>query len=223
MQQQLGKIAALLDLHFNKVVLFFIVFYSVGIIGLSMEGTYSLFIRLTPFALLLSTIGMAFFHRKYSEKAIVVFFVIYIIGFGVEVVGVNTKLIFGDYTYGSGLGAKLLNTPLIIGINWLLLIYAANSVIERFVRKRIPVMLLGGTVLVIYDLILEQAAPLIDMWSWKNDTVPLQNYLAWFVLAVILSGVLKTSGVSVSNRLAPVILICQSLFFVVLLFTLNQK
>jgi len=222
LQKQLGNIAAFPDLHFKKVVLFFVVFYAVGIVGLSMENTHSLFVRLTPLALLLSTIGMAFFHKGYSEKAIVVFFVIYLIGFGVEVIGVNTKLIFGDYTYGSGLGPKLLQTPLIIGVNWLLLIYAANSVIERFVRKRIPLMLAGGLLLVAYDLVLEQVAPMIDMWSWKNDAVPLQNYFAWFALAVILSGLLKFSGVDVKNRLAPVILVCQTLFFVVLLFTLTD-
>ncbi|WP_340113035.1 carotenoid biosynthesis protein [Maribellus mangrovi] len=222
MQQQFDKIADYLDLHFTKVVLFFVVFYGVGIIGLSIPATYPIFTKLTPLALLLSTVAMAFFHRTYSEKALAFFGVIYLIGFGVEVIGVNTKLIFGHYTYGSGLGPKLLETPLIIGVNWLLLVYAANSVIERFVSNRFGVILLAGLALVGYDLILEQAAPLIDMWSWQNNTVPVQNYLAWLVLAVLLSGVLLFSGVPVKNRLAPVILSCQTLFFIVLLFTLNR-
>lgn len=222
MQQQFEKIVAYLDLHFNKVALFFVVFYGVGILGLSLTATYPIFTKLTPLALLLSTVAMAFFHRSYSEKALAVFGVIYLIGFGIEVIGVNTKLIFGPYTYGSGLGIKLLETPLIIGVNWLLLVYAANSVIERFVSNRFIVILLAGLALVAYDLILEQAAPLIAMWSWQNNTVPLQNYLAWFVLAVLLSGVLRFSGIPVRNRLAPVILCCQTLFFIVLLFTLNK-
>jgi len=221
LQQRLKKIAALLDDHFTKVVIFFVVFYSVGIIGLSIEATHPLFVRLTPLALLLSTLGMAFFHRGYSEKAIVVFFVLYLIGFGVEVIGVNTKLIFGHYTYGSGLGPKLLQTPLIIGLNWLLLVYAANSVLEKLIGNRFLIPVLTGLVMVTYDLILEQVAPQIDMWSWQNEKVPVQNYLAWFVLAVILSGVLTFSGIRVKNRLAPLILICQILFFILLLFTMK--
>lgn len=221
MQQQFDKIAVYLDLHFSKVVIFFVVFYGVGILGLSIPATYPIFTKLTPLALLLSTVAMAFFHRAYSEKALAVFAVIYLIGFGIEVIGVNTKLIFGHYTYGSGLGPKLLDTPLIIGVNWLLLVYAANSVIERFITKHIFVISLAGLALVMYDLVLEQAAPLIDMWSWQNNTVPVQNYLAWFVLAFLLSGVLRFSGIPVKNRLAPVILICQTVFFIVLFFTLK--
>ncbi|WP_167611997.1 carotenoid biosynthesis protein [Maribellus sediminis] len=222
MQQQFEKIAAYLNLHFNKVALFFVVFYGVGILGLSLPATYPIFTKLTPLALLLSTVAMAFFHHSYSEKALAVFGVIYLIGFGVEVIGVNTKLIFGPYTYGSGLGPKLLDTPLIIGVNWLLLVYAANSVFERFVANRFLVIVLAGLVLVVYDLILEQAAPLIEMWSWQNNEVPAQNYIAWFVLAILLSGILRFSGIPVKNRLAPVILSCQTLFFIVLLFILNR-
>jgi bisanhydrobacterioruberin hydratase len=215
------KIAAYFNLHFKKIVFFFIVFYGVGIAGLSIEATYPIFTQLTPFALLLSTAALGIFHHSYNTKTIVVFSIIYTIGFGIEVLGVNTKLIFGHYTYGSGLGLKLLNTPLIIGVNWLLLVYAANSVIEKYVGPRLLVVLTAGMILVIYDLILEQAAPLIDMWSWQHDRVPVQNYLAWFVLAIILSGILKYSGIALKNRLAPVILICQTLFFIVLIITLH--
>lgn len=221
MLQQLEKIAAFFDLHFNKVVLFFVVFYSVGIAGLSFSVTYPLFTQLTPFALLLSIAALAVYQRSYTVKTVVVFGLIYLIGFGIEVIGVNTKLIFGHYTYGNGLGLKWLDTPLIIGVNWLLLVYAANSVIERFIQHRLLTILLAGILLVAYDLILEQAAPLIHMWSWQNDAVPLQNYMAWFVLALVLSALLKYPRIILKNRLAPVILICQTLFFIVLLFTLN--
>ena len=136
-------------------------------------------------------------------------------------IGVNTKLIFGHYSYGNGLGPKILDTPIIIGVNWLLLVYAANSVTEKYVANRFLAILLAGIILVAYDLILEQAAPLIDMWSWQNETVPVQNYAVWFVLAVTLSALLKYSGIALKNRLAHFILICQTLFFIVLLFSLN--
>ena len=209
------------DFHFSKVVAFFIIFYLVGIVGLSIPATFQFFVLLTPLALLLSLAGLAVYHQHYSEKAIVTFAVIYLIGFGIEVIGVNTGLLFGHYIYGHGLGLKLLETPLIIGINWLLLVYAANSVIERVITNRWLAIFAAGLVLVGYDLILEQVAPKIDMWSWNDNQIPLQNYIAWFVLAILLSAVLKYSKISLKNRLAPVILICQTAFFIVLFFTLK--
>lgn len=209
------------DFHYGKVVVFFIVFYTVGIVGLTIPASFQLFVQLTPLALLLSVAGLAVYHKQYSEKAIVTFAVIYLIGFGIEVIGVNTGLLFGHYTYGNGLGLKLLETPLIIGVNWLLLVYAVNSITERFISKRWIAIVVAGLVLVGYDLILEQVAPKIDMWSWNDKQIPVQNYIAWFVLAVILSAVLRFANIPLKNRLAPVILICQTAFFVILFFTLK--
>lgn len=112
-----------------------------------------------------------------------VFTFIYLIGFFVEVLGVNTGIIFGNYIYGEGLGTKVFNTPLIIGLNWLLLVYITASVLENK-KLLVPVkIILGAAMMLGYDFIIEQLAPELNMWDWKNNTIPVSNYVAWFFIA----------------------------------------
>ncbi len=210
-----------MDRHFSKIVVFFIVFYIVGIIGLSIPGGKPLFIRLTPFALLLSSAAVALFHRDHWLKAWLVFALIYFCGLITEIIGVNTGLIFGEYEYGKGMGIKIFDTPLIIGLNWLLLVYLAVSVTSHLHISPPYQIIMTAVLLLGYDLILEKIAPKLDMWSWENGLVPPQNYLAWFLLALALAAILIYSEINVKNRLAPVILLCQTLFFAILLFILK--
>lgn len=205
------------DRHFSRIVVFIIVFYTVGIIGLSIPAGKPFFIRLTPFALLLSSSVVFLFHRDHWLKAWLVFALIYFCGLITEIIGVQTGLIFGDYEYGTGLGIKIFDTPLIIGLNWLLLVYLAVSLTSRLHIIPPFQIIMAAILLLAYDLILEKIAPKLDMWRWENGLVPPQNYLAWFLLALTLAAILKYSGINVKNRMAPVILICQTLFFAIIL------
>ncbi|MCK3684136.1 carotenoid biosynthesis protein [Maribellus sp. YY47] len=210
------NISRFTERYFSGFVVFFFVFYTVGIIGLSMAATRPLFIGLTPLALLLSSFAVMLFHRDHRLKVWLIFVLIYLLGLSVEMTGVQSGLIFGNYKYGNGLGWKVFETPLIIGLNWLLLVYAATSLSSRLKIARIFQVLIAAFILLAYDLILEQIAPKLDMWSWDNDIIPLQNYLAWFALAFAFSVLLVYSKTQVNNKLAPVVLLCQFLFFVVL-------
>ena len=215
------KIQYNLTVNFNKVLAFFVIFYAVGITGMLLPSTFPLFVQLTPLALLLSTAALAIFHTDYSRKSFLIFGLIYFTGFFIEVLGVHTGLIFGRYIYGPGLGIKVLKTPLIIGLNWLLLVYVTVSLTERLNTGTAIKVLLSAGILLAYDLVLEQVAPKLEMWSWADETVPLQNYVAWYLIALLFTGIVKISGINMKNRLAALILICQIVFFTVLLFTLN--
>ena len=214
-------INSLLEQHVKFVAAFLAIFYTVGVLGLSFAFSFNYFVKLTPLALLLSFVILLFYHKRFTIKTGLIFTLIFLIGFGVELIGVQTKMIFGSYIYGDSLGLKILDTPLIIGLNWLLLVYLANSVLNGLKLNTAVKIFFASLILLAYDMILEQVAPLIHMWSWENETVPLQNYLAWFVLALVLSGLLSWGNINLKNRIAPVILICQSLFFILLLFILK--
>jgi len=218
---QFRQIQNKLNVNFNKVLAFFVIFYAVGITGMLVPYTFPLFVRLTPFALLLSTAALAIFHTDYSRKSLMIFGLIYLAGFFIEVVGVQTGLIFGSYIYGPGLGIKVFHTPLIIGVNWLLLVYVAVSLTNLLHAGTVVKVFLSAGILLAYDLILEQVAPKLKMWSWTDDKIPFQNYVAWYLIALIFTGIVKISGINMKNRLAALILMCQLVFFTVLLFTLN--
>lgn len=135
----------------------------------------------------------------------------------VEIVGVKTKLIFGNYIYASGLGFKIFNTPVIIGLNWLFLTYTSTSIIDKFKINCFLKVIAASFLMIMYDLVMEQVAPKMDMWSWKNDIIPLQNYIAWFVFAIIFNSLIKIFKINTQNPLALIIFCSQFLFFVILL------
>jgi len=202
------------------VIVFLVIFYSVGIIGTSLPISQSLFITLVPVALLLSTIILFSFHEKYTPKVFFIFGIVYFLGLIVEIIGVNTGIIFGNYEYGNSLGAKILDTPLIIGVNWLMLTYCLSTVFANFIHSKIVVVLVSSSIMVIYDIVLEQVAPQLDMWHWNNGIIPTQNYVAWFVVSMLLTTILVYSKVELKNKLSLSMIVIQMIYFMVLYFTL---
>jgi len=198
-------------------ILFFIVFFSVGIAGTLLPPTFDLFLKLFPLALLLSFAALLVFSDSlYNIQTYLAVLLVAISGFLVEAAGVNTGRIFGNYSYGGTLGLKLFGTPLIIGINWAMLVFATSSITDK---TRLPVsvkIILASLLMVCYDLFLEQVAGILDMWHWKDNIVPIQNYLAWFLIALILHSLVRISNVKRGFWLAMPILLCQTAFFIIL-------
>ena len=135
------------------------------------------------------------------------------LGYAVEVLGVNTGFPFGDYTYGSALGVKLFATPLLIGLNWVVLIYTFSSVVNVLLSKSSKWLqaAASATWLMLFDVLVEPVAIALDFWQWENVTVPLENYLAWWALSLIFSVMMMQL-----NKVNPVVwwvLVCQLFFF----------
>ena len=112
----------------KKVRQFIFTFYVVGIVGLSFPVTHIFFVHLIPFALLLSAfILLPYQEDDFRRKTVVFFAAIFVVSFAVEAIGVNTGKIFGQYIYDNGLGVKCFGTPLIIGLNWALLVIGLTT------------------------------------------------------------------------------------------------
>ncbi len=197
-----------------------IIYYVVGIAGLSIPATRALFTMLTPFSLLMSLAVLMFYHNGWKTKYVFVFALIAVLGYLVEVAGVLTGDVFGAYTYGKTLGFKILDTPLMIGINWLMLIYCVHTILENTVWPWWLKVVAGASMMVIYDVIMEPVAISLDMWSWGGGAIPLQNYVAWFGVSVVFLGILLLTGVKTRNRLAAWLFGVQTGFFLVLNITL---
>lgn len=201
----------------NEVKKFIIIFYTVGVLGFLIPWTQNLFIILTTYALLLSTYLLLLYHENYSKKDILVFLAIAVLGFFVEVLGVNTGVIFGSYRYGETLGIKLFQTPLLIGVSWLFLTYAALSTSDKLTKNKYLQLIIAPTLMLVYDMVMEQLAPLMNMWSWANSSVPMKNYIAWWLIGFLFTGILQRYKVNTHNPLALLLFLCQFLFFAVLL------
>jgi putative membrane protein len=113
-------------INLKKLIIFALaIFYLVGIfIHLFFRSSEFLKI-LTPLFLMLTSAAV-FFEDKQSKKFLIWFLVGYFFTLFIEIVGVKTSLIFGPYKYGENMGIKFYGVPLVIGLNWVVLIIAAE-------------------------------------------------------------------------------------------------
>jgi len=211
-----------LSRHKMSVVIFFIFFYLIGFIGIAVPFSHLIFIQLVPVALLLSLIALLIFHQDpFDTRTIILFSTICLSGYAIEVIGINTHLVFGYYQYGNALGIKIFNTPLLIGLNWLMLTYAGSAIAELINKPVWLKIIVASLVVLLYDIVLERTAPALDMWYWKSNTVPLQNYVAWFIIAVLFHSLIKLARVRTHNTLAFPVIFMQIVFFFSLIILFN--
>lgn len=198
------------------------IFFTVGITGMALPVSRETFTSLTPVALLLSIAAVIIFHKSQDPAREIFFFLfVFIAAFIIEAIGVKTGRIFGSYRYETGLGPKIFETPLMIGANWVLLVYCTAVISDRFPVSDFLKIIAGSSLMLAYDLILEQAAPVMLMWSFEDNVIPWRNYASWFLLAVIFHSLLRLSGVRTENRMAPFVLYVQAVFFIILVIILK--
>jgi len=193
------------------------VFFLVGSAGIMIPRTHQLFLSLFPFALILSIFLLLLYHRpRIDGRTLLSLLIIGVAGFFIEVAGIETHLIFGNYSYGNSLGLKVFDTPLLIGVNWMMLVYATGSVSARLSNNSLVSILTASLLMVLYDILLEQTAGHLDMWHWKNNIIPFRNYFAWFIIAIVFHSFLKWRRVKTNSSLAFPVLISQIVFFLIL-------
>lgn len=200
-------------LFFSTVTL--VIIHFIGIVGIK-TSYEDVFLHLTPFNLLLSCVLLLLNHKEFNKSFLFFSFFIFTIGFLIEVAGVKSGLIFGNYYYGSALGLKILNVPLIIGLNWLLLVYCVGCICNNWSSNIYAKSIYGASMLVILDLFIELVAVKYDLWEWINDSVPIQNYIAWFCISFLLLILFNKFNFNKNNKLTLAVYLVQLVFFVLL-------
>jgi len=216
--QDLNSKQALYDKNRERFfILIIILFHVVGMLGFNLSSVDVWFLRFVPWHLLLMTGIIIANHQRRDYQFLLFAILIFAAGFGAELLGVHTALLFGHYSYGETLGIKLCGVPLVIGINWFLLIYITGVVMERSPVKNIYLRTLcGAAILTTLDFLIEPVAIHFDYWHWADNTIPLKNYLCWFLLSAWMLWLFSRFGFTRQNRVAPALLIMQFIFFAVL-------
>ncbi|MCK9279799.1 MAG: carotenoid biosynthesis protein [Melioribacteraceae bacterium] len=199
------------------VIPFFIIMYSVGITGHLIDATRPLMIILTPFTLLLcSTVLFYSIHKEINSQLLGWLISTYIITFVLEAYGTASGLIFGAYKYGDVLGWSLFDVPLIIGVNWVIVILGGLT-LSLLISKNIYISsIITGIIAVLFDFILEPLAMKLDYWQWSGNIIPLQNFTAWFIIAVVFSLGFNFKKIKINSKIPLYYIIIQSIFFLVL-------
>ena len=192
-----------------------VVFHAVGIIGIQSDYK-ALFLMCTPFNLLLS-IGLLFWnHTDYSKSFYIFVLLTFLTGYFIEVAGVKTGIIFGQYAYGKTLGFKLLDVPIIIGVNWLMLIYCIGVISNKLQVSALVKSIFGAAALTTLDFFIEAVAIRYDFWKWANYTPPVQNFVAWFIVSFVLLFLFHSLSFNKTNKLAQGLFLIQLVFFILL-------
>ncbi|MBD3196485.1 MAG: carotenoid biosynthesis protein [Candidatus Lokiarchaeota archaeon] len=192
------KIVKILSNWKFQTMIFFI-FFVVGIFWHAWDVTYPYMVILTPFVLLIS--GLWAIYRGLSYRYMIVWIIIaYVVTFLLEVLGSSTGFIFGPYFYGNTLGLMFLDVPIVIGLNWVFIIFSLVLFSEWLVKERLKVEIdkkleimmiafLTACFATIFDFILEPAAVGLSYWTWTLTSdpynIPVQNYIAWFIISFI--------------------------------------
>lgn len=193
---------------------FLILLHVTGWIGFAIFGAE--FFLLTPLNLLLSAF-ILFYHQQVWTKSLAwKLFVVALLGFLVEVAGVNTGKIFGVYAYDQALGFKIWGTPPLIGINWVLLTYAGVVTLKKWMQNLWLTAVLTAFMLVGLDLVIEPVAIANGFWHWDHPDIPLQNFIAWGFCAFVFSMIVQSQKETLKNPLALPFLMIQLMFFWVL-------
>jgi len=199
---------------FRSAILLLVV-HTAGIIGILSSHSH-FFLSLTPLSLVLSMSLLLLNHKEYNNAFYTFLIIGFIAGYFIEVLGVKTGIIFGYYTYNDTLGPKLLQAPLVIGINWLMLVYCAGVVSNRINISIFFKSVVGAFMLVILDALIEPVANKFGFWTWTYDIIPAQNYIAWGIVSFALLYLFHSLKFNKDNKLASLLLIIQFLFFMLL-------
>ncbi|GAB4130340.1 MAG: hypothetical protein OHK0045_16890 [Raineya sp.] len=187
-----------------------------GIVGLTLPATREIFKILVPFNLLANAALMLWFHQEWNKKFLLAIAITMFVGFGIEVLGVHTQMIFGNYWYKTTLGIKVFDVPLLISVNWLIVIYSTSALAAEFQIPKILKVILATLLTVGLDYFIEPIAIRYDFWDWENGIVPLQNYLGWFVTALFLHSIFAYLPFTKTNAVAVALYACELVFFVAL-------
>ena len=187
-----------------------------GIVGI-LSSCSAWFLGLTPLNLLIYVVLIIWNLEPISKQFLIAFSLPFFIGFFTEYLGVNYGLLFGTYAYGDNLGIKIWGVPLMICVNWALLTFITAD-LSRLIHKNIIVRsLLGGLLMMILDVIIEVSAPRFDFWEFKNNTIPLKNYIAWFIIGSIAHYLYNQISLKTNMKLSIHIFAALTFFFLAFL------
>ncbi|MBR9777262.1 MAG: carotenoid biosynthesis protein, partial [Cytophagales bacterium] len=122
----------------------------------------------------------------------------------------------GDYSYSSVMGIRIFGVPLTIGLNWFLLVYLTGGIFQNMIKNDLIAAVLASILMVILDLNLEIVAVELNFWQWHQESIPLSNYVTWFLVAFIIQMVYRKASFEKENPLHLTLFFNLLFFFAIL-------
>lgn len=130
-----------------------------------------------------------------ASKAIVVLLVFSVFPIVIEAIGITTGLPYGGFHYSDEMGFKILGlVPWSVSFAFAPLIIGSVAIINRKIEDARLALPASALLLVIFDLILDPAAVVLNIWVWDVPGpyygIPTSNYTGWFLTGLVASGLL---------------------------------
>lgn len=117
-------------------------------------------------------------------------------GFFIEQIGVATSWPFGEYSYSSTLGPKLLSVPLVVPFAWVMIAHPCLVAARRIGKSW--VFLYGALLMTAWDLFLDPLMVTASRWTWVvtgahvpfQPEIPLSNTFGWLLSSIALMTIL---------------------------------
>jgi len=204
----------------NSSIFLIWLFHISGIIGIIYSDT-SWFVGATPINLVLSFI-LLLVNTRMNQRLVYLLLACFSVGMAAEILGVRYGFIFGEYSYGAVLGLKVMEVPLLIGINWCILIFITGTIAQFFTQSFWIRTLLGVGLMLALDLVIEPVAPVLDFWTFKEGLASFNNYLGWALVALPLQMAFHKWKITIDGFYPFHLYILQFLFFTLLLIKINS-
>lgn len=190
------------------------IFTAVGIVGMLLFPEW--FPKLTPLNLLLN-VGLLIAVLPGVDSNYVRWSLLCAAaGFGIELIGIRTGVIFGQYSYGPSLGIAAGGVPLMIAVNWWMTAVCGFAIAAQLTEKIWLRALAGAALMTFLDALIEPVATQLNFWYFDGGLAPVRNYVAWFVMGFFLQLMGITLHVKAANKLAVTVFVLQAFLFIVL-------
>ena len=208
-----------------------VIMHGAGALGI-LYGKRDWFLFLTPFNLLVMILLLGWTLPEKNKRLYIFFAFALLIGLSTEMIGVKTGLLFGHYRYGDTLGLRVMGVPVLIGINWFIVVYACGMAViqlKNFLHQQFQfqqrafysqwigssIIINGAVLATLFDYIMEPAAVKLGFWTWNNGNVPMMNYFTWFLVSMVILFVFRNASLK-NHPFAINLLIIQAIFFLLL-------
>lgn len=128
---------------------------------------------------------------------------VFLLAWGVEAIGSTTGLPFGRYAYTPTLQPQIRHVPLIIPLAWMMMLPPAWAVGSRIARGSggLRFALASGLAFTAWDFFLDPQMVHWGFWVWQEPGgyfgIPWLNYLGWFIVASLLTLILRPHALPV--------------------------
>ena len=197
-------------LYISCMIVAAILALALSVFGLIPISFMSLEWLVASFATLILFVVWHCVHDRGWKRCLTGLPILFVLPFVAEVYGVNSGHLFGHYRYTDALGTRLFGVPLIIGVAWVLILYASAHLASLLVspapyieqddsrwRKfasHAGLAGVGAFAATAWDLMMDPVAVGAGWWRWHGGGaytphveggVPISNFLGWWIVAFL--------------------------------------